>query len=290
MRRKTKLIIFTVLVLAFQSCELFLNNTSEADNIVARVGEEYLYENDIPDFSYVKDSLELFKTRRAFIEDWATKQLLFDDAVINLPKQKKAELDRLVDQYRNDLYTKYYYDLLVDDQSIDTLINESELIQLHEKERKNFVLEDDIYRLRFLSLDTSYSRVAEVKKALIQFSANDSVFLDSLLTHNYLIDANLDESQWFKSRNLFSTIPALKEVDKRRLQRNQYVFDLRDSSGIYLGKIAEALPAKSIAPFEFVAPELKKILINRKKFELLNTRKKEATNQAKIERKFEIYD
>jgi hypothetical protein len=84
-----------------------------------------------------------------------------------LPKQKKAELDRLVDQYRNDLYTKYYYDLLVDDQSIDTLINESELIQLHEKERKNFVLEDDIYRLRFLSLDTSYSRVAEVKKALI---------------------------------------------------------------------------------------------------------------------------
>lgn len=193
MRRKTKLIIFTVLVLAFQSCELFLNNTSEADNIVARVGEEYLYENDIPDFSYVKDSLELFKTRRAFIEDWATKQLLFDDAVINLPKQKKAELDRLVDQYRNDLYTKYYYDLLVDDQSIDTLINELELIQLHEKERKNFVLEDDIYRLRFLSLDTSYSRVAEVKKALIQFSANDSVFLDSLLTHNYLIDANLDE-------------------------------------------------------------------------------------------------
>lgn len=290
MRRKTKLIIFTVLVIVFQSCELFLNKTSEADNIVARVGEEHLYENDIPDFSYVKDSLELFKTRRAFIEDWATRQVLFDDAVINLPKQKKAELDRLVDQYRNDLYTKYYYDLLVDDQSIDTLINESELIQLHEKERKNFVLEDDIYRLRFLSLDTSYSRVAEVKKALIQFSANDSVFLDSLLTHNYLIDANLDESQWFKSRNLFTTIPALKEVDKRRLQRNQYVFDLRDSSGIYLGKIVESLPAKSIAPFEFVAPELKKILINRKKFELLNVRKKQKTDEAREARKFEIYD
>ena len=290
MRRKTKLIIFTVLVIVFQSCELFLNKTSEADNIVARVGEEHLYENDIPDFSYVKDSLELFKTRRAFIEDWATRQVLFDDAVINLPKQKKAELDRLVDQYRNDLYTKYYYDLLVDDQSIDTLINESELIQLQEKERKNFVLEDDIYRLRFLSLDTSYSRVAEVKKALIQFSANDSVFLDSLLTHNYLIDANLDESQWFKSRNLFTTIPALKEVDKRRLQRNQYVFDLRDSSGIYLGKIVESLPAKSIAPFEFVAPELKKILINRKKFELLNVRKKQKTDEAREARKFEIYD
>lgn len=278
------------MVLSLASCEMLVNNTSEADNVIARVGEEKLYEIDIPDFSYVKDSLELFKTRRTFIEDWATKQLLFDDAVINLPKQKKEELDRLVKQYQYDLYTKYYYDLLVDDQSIDTLINDDELLALHEKERKNFVLEDDIYRLRYLSLDTSYSRVDEVKKALIRFSVSDSVFLDSLLTHNYLIDANLDDQKWFKSRSLFMTIPALKEVNKRRLQRNQYVFDLRDSSGIYLGKVSEALTAKSIAPYEFVAPELRKILFNRKKFELLNKRKKEATNQAKIERKFEIYD
>lgn len=188
------------------------------------------------------------------------------------------------------MYTKYYYDLLVDDQSIDTLINDEELLSLHEKERKNFVLEDDIYRLRYLSLETSYSRVDEVKKALIRFSVSDSVFLDSLLTHNYLIDANLDDRRWFKSRSLFMTIPSLKDVNKRRLQRNQYVFDLRDSSGIYLGKVSEALTAKSIAPFEFVAPELRKILFNRKKFEELNKRKKEATNQAKIERKFEIYD
>lgn len=278
------------MVLSLASCEMLVNNTSEADNVIARVGEEKLYEIDIPDFSYVKDSLELFKIRRTFIEDWATKQLLFDDAVINLPKQKKEELDRLVKQYQYDLYTKYYYDLLVDDQSIDTLINDDELLALHEKERKNFVLEDDIYRLRYLSLDTSYSRVDEVKKALIRFSVSDSVFLDSLLTHNYLIDANLDDQKWFKSRSLFMTIPALKEVNKRRLQRKQYVFDLRDSSGIYLGKVSEALTAKSIAPYEFVAPELRKILFNRKKFELLNKRKKEATNQAKIERKFEIYD
>ncbi len=290
MIRKTKLIIITAMVLTLASCEMFVSNTSEADNVIARVGEEKLYEIDIPDFSYIKDSLELFKTRRAFIEDWATKQLLYDDAVINLPKQKKEELDRLVNQYRHDLYTKYYYDLLVDDQSIDTLINDEELLSLHEKERKNFVLEDDIYRLRYLSLETSYSRVDEVKKALIRFSVSDSVFLDSLLTHNYLIDANLDDRRWFKSRSLFMTIPSLKDVNKRRLQRNQYVFDLRDSSGIYLGKVSEALTAKSIAPFEFVAPELRKILFNRKKFEELNKRKKEATNQAKIERKFEIYD
>ncbi|MAJ36893.1 MAG: hypothetical protein CMC19_03050 [Flavobacteriaceae bacterium] len=290
MIRKTKLIIITAMVLSLASCEMFLNNTSEADNVIARVGEEKLYEIDIPDFSYIKDSLELFKTRRSFIEDWATKQLLFDDAVINLPKQKKEELDRLVKQYQYDLYTKYYYDLLVDDQSIDTLINDDELLALHEKERKNFVLEDDIYRLRYLSLDTSYSRVDEVKKALIRFSVSDSVFLDSLLTHNYLIDANLDDRKWFTSRSLFMTVPALKEVNKRRLQSNQYVFDLRDSSGIYLGKVSEALTAKSIAPYEFVAPELRKILFNRKKFELLKKLKKDATNQAKNERKFEIYD
>lgn len=96
MIRKTKLIIITAMVLTLASCEMFVSNTSEADNVIARVGEEKLYEIDIPDFSYIKDSLELFKTRRAFIEDWATKQLLYDDAVINLPKQKKEELDRLV--------------------------------------------------------------------------------------------------------------------------------------------------------------------------------------------------
>lgn len=86
---------------------------------VARVGENYLYHEDIEDLVVEsispEDSAQIVSS---YINRWATQQLLLDGAELNLSEDKQADFDRLVQQYKNDLYTKAYLDALVKKVSI----------------------------------------------------------------------------------------------------------------------------------------------------------------------------
>ncbi|NDE30048.1 MAG: peptidyl-prolyl cis-trans isomerase, partial [Flavobacteriia bacterium] len=77
----------------------------QQDDVVARVGTLYLYRSDIekalPQFSTSQDST--MKTR-AFIDQWARKQIIVQQAKFNLPETKILGIEELVDQYRIELY------------------------------------------------------------------------------------------------------------------------------------------------------------------------------------------
>ena len=64
-----------------------------------------------------QDSILLIQN---FINRWATQQLFVDGAKLNLSEEKQAAFDKLVVQYKNDLYSKAYIEALVK-RSIDTL-------------------------------------------------------------------------------------------------------------------------------------------------------------------------
>ena len=72
-------------------CSNFSNNNS--NNLVARAGENFLYENDLPEYTSKNDSLIKISS---FIETWAKEKVLFDLSIINLSQSKKAEIDELI--------------------------------------------------------------------------------------------------------------------------------------------------------------------------------------------------
>ena len=97
--------IIVVLVLLLFSCEYF---TKKSDKIpVARVNESYLYEDDINELitneTSTEDSTLIVNN---YVNRWATQQLLIDGAELNISDEKQLEFNKLVDQYRKDLFTK----------------------------------------------------------------------------------------------------------------------------------------------------------------------------------------
>ena len=76
---------------------------------VARVGERYLYREDLhgllAEGLSPADSAAFVSN---YINNWATKELLLAKAQLNLPPEKLAEYEALVAEYRSDLYTRAY--------------------------------------------------------------------------------------------------------------------------------------------------------------------------------------
>ena len=103
----TKLFLTIFGLLFLVSCDYF---KQEAEQVpVARVNDSYLYEKDIRDLisqnTSAEDSILIVNN---FINRWATQQLLIDQAKINLSQQKLDSYDKLVSEYKNDLYTEAY--------------------------------------------------------------------------------------------------------------------------------------------------------------------------------------
>ncbi|MGB5554916.1 MAG: peptidyl-prolyl cis-trans isomerase, partial [Flavobacteriaceae bacterium] len=104
--------ILLVLVLV-ASCS-YLRNEEPGRTPIARVGQIYLYKEEVAPLlnkAISKEDSASFVTN--YINNWASKQLLLDKARINLPVEKLAEFDVLVNDYRSDLYTRAYKEALV---------------------------------------------------------------------------------------------------------------------------------------------------------------------------------
>ena len=118
-------IYIVFLVLSFSSCTFFFKDTDDRLK-VARVNDTYLYYDDIKDLvsesTSKEDSILLVQN---YINRWATQQLFVDGARLNLSESQQVSFDKLVNQYKNDLYTKAYIEALVL-RSIDTAVTDEE--------------------------------------------------------------------------------------------------------------------------------------------------------------------
>ena len=102
--RKLFLIVWVMLLGA---CDYFKQEDPRTP--IARVNDQYLYQDDVADLvKQAKDPQDSARIVSNFINRWATQQLLIDQAYINLSLNEQEAFDRLVEQYKVDLYTEKY--------------------------------------------------------------------------------------------------------------------------------------------------------------------------------------
>src|SRR5690606_20260802 len=140
---------------------------------LARVGESYLFQEDIA--ALVKDDMSkedstLFVTN--YINNWASKQLLLTKSKINLPEEKLAEFDRLVSNYRADLYTRAYVEALVM-QAQDTAVTREQLKQYYEQRKENFKLTETLVQLRVVGKSALYVDREGAQAKIRSWAASD---------------------------------------------------------------------------------------------------------------------
>lgn len=279
-------LVFAGLLILVGSCGSFLRDKEENEPL-ARVGDAFLYHEDIApllDKGLSPQDSAAFVVN--YINNWAAKQLLLSKAKINLPEEKLARFDKLVDDYRTDLYTRAYLDELVE-QSSDTLISDAELRGFYENEKENFKLNEKLVRLRFVMLPNQFLNKDEVERRLRTFSDDDRTYLDSIAVQFKKL--HLDDSVWVGVSKVIRQIAPLNSDNQDRYLKKSQFFELQDSLGVYLGKVTNVLEVDEVAPLSYISPNIKQIILNRRRLEQIKKIETEIIDEAIKKNEFELY-
>mgnify|MGYP003110735328 CR=1 FL=1 len=277
--------ILVLLFLTAVSCNYFKKDTEQIP--IARVNESYLYQEDIesilPINATAQDSAVLVNN---FINRWATQQLLIDQAKINLSQAKLDDYQKLVKDYKNELYAEGYKNAIVA-QQLDSTITENELTSFYTQNKDNFILNDELIKVRYIVLSKDFTNSNSVIEKFKRFTDEDEKDLEkrSIQFTNY----NFNDSTWVKKDALLQTFPALKEKESELLKKSNFT-QVQDSLEVYLVKIEDVLKTNDVAPLSYVSPTIEQIILNKRKLELIKKLEKDITKDALKNKKFETYE
>lgn len=269
----------------FKGCDLF--RPKQEKEAIARVGESFLYKEDIERLLNnnisKQDSAVVVSN---FINNWATQQLLYQNALINISEERQQDLNALVDEYKNDLFAKVYKEAVVK-KNIDTTVISSDLLRYYEANKENFKLNEELLKLRYIHLGLDNSNLDEVKDHFRSFEKEDQKLLDSIsLQFNAF---SLNDSIWVKAAQVYSRIPKMSDRERTKYLKKSQFFELKDSLGVYLIYIKDMLQRNQTAPLEYVKPTIKQIILNKRKLEYIRNFEKEILTDATKNKKFETY-
>ncbi len=283
---KNTLIFSLLLVFLTTGCN-FLNEPEEQE-VVARVNDSYLFKEDIANLvsedTSPEDSTLLVNN---FINRWATQKLLLDRARINLSAKQQAEFDRLVQNYKNELYAKAYTDAIVA-RELDTTISRTAAEAYYEENGENFVLNENLVKLRYINITKDNKDFENIKTRFRRFDEEDKqALLDMAIQFN---SYSLNDSVWVKTKQVYDKIRPLTPQDNPEFLKNKNFMQLEDSLGVYLISVEDVRLRNEQAPLEYSLPSIKQILLNKRKLDLIKKLEKDITQDAIRNDKFKIYN
>ena len=171
--------------------------------------------------------------------------------------------------------------------NIDTSVSVSVAKEFYERNKESFKLNDELLKLRYLSLSQNANNLAEVKQRFTRFNVTDQRYLDSIAIqfNSYA----LNDSIWIKASQVAEKVPVINGNNKEQLLKKSNFIQLKDSLNLYLVQIKEVLGRNDYAPLEYVEPSIKKIVINKRKLELIKQLENDIINDAIKNNQFEIY-
>ncbi|MBL0014140.1 MAG: hypothetical protein IPP30_10655 [Flavobacterium sp.] len=269
----------------FTACTLF--GSGKKSEAIARVNSEYLYQDDIanlvPRGISKEDSIAIV---RSFIDRWASKKLLIKVAEVNLNANKKAEFDTLIQQYKIDLYTKAYLEEIVK-RTTDTIISESELRSYYNENKENFRSNGTLVRLRYVSLEKENPKYELIKSKFFDFRKSDKKFWDT-----YSLQLNsfaFNDSIWTELSQVYGKLRFITPENRETYIIPGKTIQKTEGKSAYFVKISNVIDKNQVAPFQYLKPTLREVILNKRKLELIKKFEKEITDDAIKDKKYEVY-
>lgn len=269
------------------SCEYFVRS-ERPQKAVARVGENYLYKEDLNAIMPAKytpeDSINIVKS---YINNWAIKELLVRNAQRNITEEEKADFERLINEYRADLYTNSYKESLINN-NIDTTVTANDMALFYERSKNIFTLNESLIKLRYIQVPEKMKGLKKIEEQFKTFSTEDAKILDSLsIKFNSIY---LNDSVWVKTESVLKKLPFLDNILATN-QRKTFITNKDESNkSIYYVQIEDILKPTENAPIEYVESTLKQIILNQRKLEFVKKLESDVINTGIKNKQFEIYE
>ena len=276
---KRSLFIFTALLLT--SCSNISDNNS--NDLIARAGENFLYQNQLPPFSSEQDSILRYLN---YIETWAKEKILYDLSLTNLSQSKKNDLDLLVEKYKVDLYINSYKDLIVNSR-IDSIVTDQEIESFYNMNIDNFKLNENLLKYRYLKVPSDNINISRIRRYIQRLNESDREFLDSL--NFQFADLKINDTMWFTEREVISSIEFLNQKNKSNYMRINRLYEFEDDQYTNYFIVKDLLKSGNIPPLSYLYDRIKSNIINQRKLNLIQNINKEILNDALKSSKYEVF-
>ena len=276
---KRSLFIFTALLLT--SCSNISDNNS--NDLIARAGENFLYQNQLPPFSSEQDSILRYLN---YIETWAKEKILYDLSLTNLSQSKKNDLDLLVEKYKVDLYINSYKDLIVNSR-IDSIVTDQEIESFYNRNIDNFKLNENLLKYRYLKVPSDNINISRIRRYIQRLNESDREFLDSL--NFQFADLKINDTMWFTEREVISSIEFINQKNKSNYMRINRLYEFEDDQYTNYFIVKDLLKSGNIPPLSYLYDRIKSNIINQRKLNLIQNINKEILNDALKSSKYEVF-
>lgn len=276
---KRSVFIFTTLLLT--SCSNISDNNS--NDLIARAGENFLYQNQLPSFSSEQDSILRYLN---YIETWAKEKILYDLSLTNLSQSKKNDLDLLVEKYKVDLYINSYKDLIVNSR-IDSIVTDQEIESFYNMNIDNFKLNENLLKYRYLKVPSDNINISRIRRYIQRLNEGDREFLDSL--NFQFADLKINDTMWFTEREVISSIEFINQKNKSNYMRINRLYEFEDNQYTNYFIVKDLLKSGNIPPLSYLYDRIKSNIINQRKLNLIQNINKEILNDALKSSKYEVF-
>lgn len=283
MQKITVKYFFFVLVVALVSCNFF----TDSDKIpLARVGDRVLYLDDlktvIPSGLSADDSMMLAED---YIKKWVMNELLVKKAEENLSPGQK-DLSKELMEYRNSMLT-YRYKMELMFQKLDTVVSEQEISEYYRQHSDNFVLSRNIVKAVFIKIPTEVSRPEQAKVFCEQVSDDNLRELQEFCT-KFATTCDVFVDNWVDLDMLLLHLPE-PMADENRFLKGNGMIELRDKEFYYLLCVIDHRLANQVAPVEYVADNIKNLIINRRRIDFIRKIEEDVYLEGIRNNKFKLY-
>lgn len=258
---------------------------SDDDRLLAKIYDKSLYLSDmegmIPEGMSAEDSALIIST---FVRNWMRESSLLQEAENNVPND--LNLEKLVADYRASLI-KNNYENIVMEKLLDSVVTKVQLQEFYEKNKDQYQLETPIVRCRFIKAPRNAPQINNAQDWWNSNKLEDLVALSSWSSQNATVHL-LQDSAWYKVDDVAAYMPqGTLTVDNVKSRRD---FIQRDEGFIYFFKVLELVSRKDIAPLSYIEGQARKVILHKRKSQLLEELKTKLYDEALRKKQVTVYD
>jgi len=284
MTRVTIILLTALLLLA--SC----SGTAREENriAVARAGDRVLYFDQVPPTLVAPgmSTPDSISAIQSYVRRWARKELLAIRAEQNLTSGYKSEVNRQLDEMRNNLLIYQYQQQMII-QKMDTTVSDSEMQEYYITNLSTFSLTSNLVKAIFFKLEKDAPDLDKVRGWYKSNAPEDYRALENYCLQYALRYDDFDES-WIPFTQLLMEVPLESDDQEAWLAHNSTV-ELQDDKFLYFINIREYRLRNSVAPFEYISGQVKTIILNNRRNDFLQKLEDGIYNEALRDNSLTVY-
>ena len=282
----SRYLIIIIVILITGGCRDYSKSPKRTP--VAKAGVVYLYKDQIPDIipagTSSTDSTAIVQN---YINNWGKRELLFQKAEENLVPGLNEEIEQQLMEARTNL-TIYQYQQQMMLERMDTTITDQELENYYSSNQGSFILGTNIVKALFIKVPVETPNIDRIR---LLAHSNEQADLLQLETYCYQFADKFDDfnENWVPLNKISVELPEDITNEEGFLKRTTF-YEANDSTFLYLIAFRDHRLRSSLAPFEYVKDDIKRIIWNNRRLEFLQSLENGIYNDAIREDRFTIFN